>query len=1430
MKRRSGKIFAATLALLVCLNAMPLGALAAETTAGAPETEQTEEVESLTETDESLPKEGDGQTVGQAGDGEQEEDKTDVTTGDEETEDKTDVTTGDGETEDKTDVTTGAGETEDKTNVTTGDEETEDTTDITTDDEPEDVPDAQENGTPSKASRVAPAAGVQVLDETETVVYYVNGLDGNDTTNNGTSEDTAFATLAKAVTTAKDGDTIKLLSDITVTEQARITGKQLTITSGGDQIYTITRGEKMVTTSDRSRSWYNPAMIEATDKGTVTLQNVTLSDAGLHTCVDGNGAVIPTSYVMQAKDKNNPDDPGAKDFDNRQCVQDAMIAAYGEGASIILGDKATLKDYGGMSAVRANDGATITMQDGSVICDEAVTDRTKGKEKEETGAAGAVWLQSATFTMEQGAKITNLVGRAVYNEHGTANIDGEISDITNDKDIWNSFDGIAVHVRDSGTANLLEHSLITKINAQNETVNYASAVSLCAYDTSVTMKNGALISDVTGTAITVNGDTDAKATPDDISLNVEGEITGVTGWSALRLNGSDGLKCTIGEYADIHGNTTVYGVFYVQGSGINIDLYGQVHNNNQGIYMFANFGGQTLTMHDGAAITENDGDGVIVRRGTFTMLGGTISKNGGSGVNVETGSVFDMQGGTVSENQNAGIAFTSNKGWTTTEYPRVTLTKGTISGNTMKIDGSNPASVDLVVKTTKDPSKNDSTESAYSSVKRYMQISSSPEMVISNGNIYLQRYGITLERPAGDVKFGNTSDEAIKVIQASAQTQGWGDVLAALWVHSDSQKAALNLSKPTTMQTGMHAYLAVIPVNEEGLPEEDATVTFYGVASQSDKLLATVAGDNPNGYAVALVQPTADYGTMTITVPEQVNSTSKDAETNSYTIPGEATYTMSDSLKAMAAVETSEFTNITLTVNLDPTLSVDTKNVTLTSNILTAKEVKYSGGTLTVTCGTKTGWEEADNLVSTLKWTATLDENDFENGKTLVTTGNLSAELADTTEIYVPSTAGVTKLLTVVEVTPVDITVYMGGKEGYEGAVIENGEIKGSQSLPEPGFEVKLPDGVKVENLLFKDSTSTKTWKLQTYDGGTDSEGIYKIVPQGDKQDPLRVQFTNADNEIVISDMFDVGAAVNQTFTMEIYKGTVGAVLATDTTDPNGNSYTVISNTGKLHVRGTTGNVHYGSKIAENAQAPAGESAVKVADGTTFTINGSDVLAKADAVQLLFDDVINTTPTQQDRLIQLAQRADTVLGAPATGKVRNFTAKYLDLVDTSNGNAWVKASNKVTVCWPYPEGTDQDTEFTVLHFKDLHRDMAAGEVSGDIATSEVETMTGIVKTATHIEFQTDEFSPFALVWYTDKPAGDSKDDNEESSSSSTTIQTTQTTTASASAAAPAAAPAAVIPQTSDDSQPALWAGLLVFSGAALTALYLLKRRKQNREQ
>ena len=237
---------------------------------------------------------------------------------------------------------------------------------------------------------------------------------GNDEQNTGT-KDLPFATLAKAVDAAADGTTIYVMSDLTMDQCARFYDKSLKITSGEGGPYTITRSADFKQQSDTARSWYNPAMIEVQSSSAssvgLTLSDIVLNDAGMH-----EGTVFAQAVS------------GDGNGDNTVYVQDAIIASNATvPCTVTLGKDAVLRNFGGMSAVRATDQAKIVMESGSVIEDTLTGyTRTKGSGADSVGPAGAIWLQGGTLVMEEGSKIRNMDGRGVYADGGKVEIGGGV--------------------------------------------------------------------------------------------------------------------------------------------------------------------------------------------------------------------------------------------------------------------------------------------------------------------------------------------------------------------------------------------------------------------------------------------------------------------------------------------------------------------------------------------------------------------------------------------------------------------------------------------------------------------------------------------------------------------------------------------------------------------------------------------------------------------------------------------------------------------------------------------------------------------------------------------------------------------------------------------------------------------------------------------
>lgn len=335
-----------------------------------------------------------------------------------------------------------------------------------------------------------------------------------------------------------------------------------------------------------------------------------------------------------------------------------------------------------------------------------------------------------------------------------------------------------------------------------------------------------------------------------------------------------------------------------------------------------------------------------------------------------------------------------------------------------------------------------------------------------------------------------------------------------------------------------------------------------------------------------------------------------------------------------------------------------------------------------------------------------------------------------------------------VAIVPADITVYVGG-DGYVGAVDGDGEPLGESSgFPVPGFTVTAEglDGFDPTNafLTYQKGSTSYSWDIVPYDGVQGaSHGIYRFDPQPGSNTHVMMRFWDEDlNTYVDSDSFDIAGHLDKDFKMEVYgesieMGYVKLVYG-------GAEYAVTSGNGTLKVRSTTESEDYGSVVEHQDLIARGRPGV-LADDVSFRLNDMNVMVAREGVRLLFDDIIehNTSGVSSTQL--LINRADEVLGGSSDS--RRYEAKYLDLVDTSNGNAWVAADGAVTVYWPLPAGTGWNTNFTLLRFDGLNRETSVGNVENLIATCNV-TPIRVENTGTHIKFTVEEagFAPFILVW------------------------------------------------------------------------------------
>ena len=620
----------------------------------------------------------------------------------------------------------------------------------------------------------------------------------------------------------------------------------------------------------------------------LTLSDIVLDDAGMH-----EGTVFAQAVS------------GDGNEDNTVYVQDAIIASNATvPCTVTLGKDAVLRNFGGMSAVRATDQAKIVMESGSVIEDTLTGHtRTKGSGAGSVGPAGAIWLQGGTLVMEEGSKIRNMDGRGVYADGGKVEIGGAISSIAANKSaMWQANSGIVIHLRNNAEGTLTSTALIEKISS--------GSIIYCAGGAkSFKMENGSKITDcpkLNGNVIYAQ-----KCT-----VVMDGEISNVyaTGNHILQTDG--GTAVTIGENGRILNNHAYYGAVYINGTDEHLDIYGKINGNicanrGGGVVLSNNGGNHNATMYEGAEICNNKaeqtGGGAMISKGVFTMNGGTISGNIsgtnsakgeadriGGGVFVRRGGQFIMNGGAIENN--ATTAFGGGVCFDASDYggtvPKIELNAGTIRNNLMQVTVGDEYQItggisnDLAV-TGKD----------YGKCDRYLYISR--EAAVGDKAVYFQTgtKTVTPDDSSLDIRLGNTSAANVTALTDASKSMGWNDPLTTLWVQRDGT-AELTIGGLTL--NDLPVYVLSLPVDETGKVLDASEVQVYEAqktdTGDGDDIDITLPDVSGNGYAVAVVQPSQNHGTLVINGPETIERNKTGAD---YPVTYTVTYDMSESMESI---------------------------------------------------------------------------------------------------------------------------------------------------------------------------------------------------------------------------------------------------------------------------------------------------------------------------------------------------------------------------------------------------------------------------------------------------------------------------------------------------------------------------------------------------
>lgn len=898
---------------------------------------------------------------------------------------------------------------------------------------------------------------------------------GNDEQNTGT-KDLPFATLAKAVDAAADGTTIYVMSDLTMDQCARFYDKSLKITSGEGGPYTIKRSADFKQQSDTARSWYNPAMIEVQSSSAssvgLTLSNIVLDDAGMH-----EGTVFAQAVS------------GDGNGDNTVYVQDAIIASNATvPCTVTLGKDAVLRNFGGMSAVRATDQAKIVMESGSVIEDTLTGyTRTKGSGADSVGPAGAIWLQGGTLVMEEGSKIRNMDGRGVYADGGKVEIGGAFSSIAANKSaMWQANSGIVIHLRNNAEGTLTSTALIEKISS--------GSIIYCAGDAkSFKMENGSKITDcpkLNGNVIYAKNCT----------VVIDGEISNVyaTGNHILQTDG--GTAVTIGENGRILNNHAYYGAVYINGTDEHLDIYGKINGNicanrGGGVVLSNNGGNHNATMYEGAEICNNKagqtGGGAMISKGVFTMNGGTISGNIsgtnsakgeadriGGGVFVRRGGQFIMNGGAIENN--ATTAFGGGVCFDASDYsgmvPKIELNAGTIKNNLMQATVGDEYQItggisnDLAV-TGKD----------YGKCDRYLYISR--EAAVGDKAVYFQTGSktVTPDDSSLDIRLGNTSAANVTALTDASKSMGWNDPLTTLWVQRDG---AAELTIGGLTLNDLPVYVLTLPVDETGKVLDASEVQVYEAqkTDTGDIIDITFPDVSGNGYAVAVVQPSQNHGTLVINGPETIERNKTGAD---YPVTYTVTYDMSESMESIIEQSGGEAEYV-LTIDQD---------VRLTGN-----PGSFNGESIQVTYSLPhSEFKVGDFLLASAKLRITVGQHDY----------------------IIPSNVTKTQKIE----TTYSLTTQVNGGHGTISAS-KAGLAAGSHETivftPDSGYEIDTVtvNGVKAEVLsntleviMDADKTVIVTYKSIPHihnhgaDWKSDADNHWHECPCGDKKDTAAHSF-----------------------------------------------------------------------------------------------------------------------------------------------------------------------------------------------------------------------------------------------------------------------------------------------------------------------------------
>ncbi|MDD6807030.1 MAG: hypothetical protein PUD72_01075 [Oscillospiraceae bacterium] len=539
----------------------------------------------------------------------------------------------------------------------------------------------------------------------------------------------------------------------------------------------------------------------------------------------------------------------------------------------------------------------------------------------------------------------------------------------------------------------------------------------------VNVNQGAIIKDiVNGMAIKIDkGNLNLDGVISNVSGNVifvregtsviTGEIfnckTSLNNTHVLQTGGN--AKVTFTSTSNIHDNTAYYGGLYLNGNGDKVDFYGKLNNNyvtRYGAVVVANNGDETkqFTLYDGAEICNNtcakdQGGAASVFRGKFIMNGGKMTGNksvaGGGAVYVRKGGMFEMNGGSITNNYAAGVGGGIDvDAWSYGCLAYAKINGGEVADNFMKanvvIDANRfSATADGGVANNFGVDKTaDNKENA--KVGQNLFVSKN---VLSNDNgIAFVVDGKTVT-PSTDVYIGNAEAGSVNTLANVAASYGWSAPIASFWKNTSK---AIDFDLTDVAFDSANPVYVIVADSDAAGKYVSGTEKVYKASVNGEVISSTIPMSGENGSILVFVQPTKDYGTLTLS---QNASVTKDSNLTEYTVNYKNIFNISDNLLALMKAEQGA-KDITFAIDLDLRFAAN-DNITVESPMFEKGTAEVNGSKVVVTATLKAGWENATGE-TVITGSAVLTQDDFMVDDYLVSTATFT-ETVGNNKILVPA-------------------------------------------------------------------------------------------------------------------------------------------------------------------------------------------------------------------------------------------------------------------------------------------------------------------------------------------------------------------------------------------------------------------------------------------